>query len=257
VSLTGDQIRFLRPLKGAPSLILMTLVLVGHSLQQHELERATGYTDKPISKGLALLESLGLVQNNGRQYGWSLASGARQLSLFPDSVLALLEDQGMVTVDGVEVGKFPTCDTNEVGKIPTSNAPTPHGRARGFSSSLSSSSLYKPTLTGDIEEERKTPQSRNNSDFDDEVVDNSVDKWLFEAGIGRNSPKWREIVAKNYSPDYVKAHVLQFLSQDDARVTVGTLIVRLLDGDVMPKMRCEDCYGVLVDSYCQVCRLGS
>lgn len=79
--LTSEQTSLLRSLKGAPASILLALSLCGHALMNNDLERATGYSDKPIASGLALLELYQLVQDNG-PHGWSLtAAAAQQLPL--------------------------------------------------------------------------------------------------------------------------------------------------------------------------------
>ncbi|MGB3717907.1 MAG: hypothetical protein WA996_26115, partial [Candidatus Promineifilaceae bacterium] len=67
-----EQAVFLRALKGAPASIVLALALTGSSLSNRDLELATGYSDKSISRGLALLELKGIAQNNGRSNGWSV-----------------------------------------------------------------------------------------------------------------------------------------------------------------------------------------
>lgn len=78
-----SPVQMLRLLRGAPLSVLYGLWLaktLGIGLVGNEwMERSTGYSDKPISQALALLEEYGLA-SHGR-YGWTLTSGADQLPL--------------------------------------------------------------------------------------------------------------------------------------------------------------------------------
>jgi len=206
--MTSDQIGLLRSLKGAPASIVLALVFCGHALKNRELEQMTGYSDKPISKGLALLELHRLVQYNGYAYGWSLTAAARQLPLFPDSLLGDGQSRNIS-----EVGEFPT------------------------SSSSSSSSLL--TLNGHREEEEDAAESRRISDFSPRPVDNSVDKLrrtLIQAGVGKRSRKLRELLDAGLAIEYVQGHIAarQAALDQGKHYPVGWLIQKLLDGDPVP-----------------------
>lgn len=74
-----QQIDLIRNLKGAPAGILLILALSGRSLTARELEEATGYSDKPITKAVNWLAPRGYIQNNGRARGWSLGPAGRTL----------------------------------------------------------------------------------------------------------------------------------------------------------------------------------
>jgi biotin operon repressor len=76
---TENPIRLVRELKGAPLSILMALTVVNQPVTQEWLERATGYTDKPISQALAYLEEIGLAVKS--RAGWLLSDGSQQLPL--------------------------------------------------------------------------------------------------------------------------------------------------------------------------------
>src|SRR4030042_2669794 len=65
-----NPIRMVRELKGAPLSILMVLSLVHQRVTQEYLERATGYTDKPVSQALAYMQEIGLADHNNT--GWQL-----------------------------------------------------------------------------------------------------------------------------------------------------------------------------------------
>lgn len=93
-----DIARFVRDIKGAAASILWILLLSGNSLTKEQLENATGYSDKPIAKGLQRLTEYGLVQDNGRYHGWSITS-TKQLPL---PLQALWQGHDGVLLDGTE-----------------------------------------------------------------------------------------------------------------------------------------------------------
>jgi len=74
-----NPIRLARELKGAPLSILFVLSMVKTRVSQAWLERATGYTDKPVSQALAYMEEISLVDCTSA--GWQLTGEARQLPL--------------------------------------------------------------------------------------------------------------------------------------------------------------------------------
>src|SRR5512139_3800537 len=74
-----NPIRLVRELKGAPISIILVLGFAGQGVTQEWIERATGYTDKPVSQALAYLEEIGLVDHT--RAGWMLTGEARQLPL--------------------------------------------------------------------------------------------------------------------------------------------------------------------------------
>lgn len=77
-----EQIQFIRSIRNAPATILMLLMIHGGSMTNRDIQHASGYSDRTVTKSLALLDEFGLTQYNGRSAGWSLAAG--QISLpFP------------------------------------------------------------------------------------------------------------------------------------------------------------------------------
>ena len=71
-------VNHIRSLKGAPITVLCVMLLAGQPVTQEYCERHSGYTDKPVSQALHLLEELGYVSHNGR-YAWQIISEATQL----------------------------------------------------------------------------------------------------------------------------------------------------------------------------------
>jgi hypothetical protein len=91
-----NPIRMVRELKGAPLSIVMVLSLVHQRVTQEYLERATGYTDKPVSQALAYLQEVGLADHI--QAGWQLIKeNAKQLPLTMQ-----IDSANMQTLQGKE-----------------------------------------------------------------------------------------------------------------------------------------------------------
>jgi hypothetical protein len=74
-----NPLRLVRELKGAPLSILFALSIVQQRVTQSWIERTTGYTDKTISKALAYLEEVGMVDQTSA--GWMLTGEVKQLPL--------------------------------------------------------------------------------------------------------------------------------------------------------------------------------
>lgn len=208
--LDREQVSFLRGLKGAPASIVLALALSGCSLSKAELEIATGYSDKPVARGLALLELHGLAQDNGRTAGWSLRDSV-QLPLFPTALLGSGRDGSR------KVSDF---------------------------GALSSSSRDLGDREMSEEEEGDELRSENLR----------VRELLVGVGVGRRSPKLLQLLKLGLSAEYVEAWVLYFRwwrreaergagqgVDGRTRLTVGTLIRILEDGDAAPAPRCVDC----------------
>jgi hypothetical protein len=73
-------VNHIRPLKSAPLSVLCVLLLAGQPVTQEFCERHSGYTDKPVSQALHLLEELGYISHNER-YAWQITPGAAQLPI--------------------------------------------------------------------------------------------------------------------------------------------------------------------------------
>lgn len=194
------DIVFFRGLKGAPASILLLLILAAKPINRYTIEAATGYSDKPITTAIALLERSRMIVNSGN--GYELAEELRR-------------------------------------KVSPS----------------SSSSIEQISLFEGQEEEEETERRKNSE----------AKTWLIRAGIGRNSPKLREITAADPEPDYIRRWVLYFewwtreaerypgaTIDGRSRFSVGTLITILLDGDPAPIDRCEQCLEEDRNCYCSI-----
>lgn len=233
---TSQQVSFLKSLKGAPASILIALALTGVSLTNQDLQMVTGYSDKPVTKGLALLELHGLAQNNGIHYGWSLPQGV-QLPLFPSALLGR-ESRSASLGSGPKALHNPV-DKSEARPAEVRNISerseyfrTSQSHARDLSSSSSRSSNSKKKE----EEERRVPKGRKISDL--RAAQPDVYALLLEAGVGKRSRKMREILALELPVEHVRAFVLD---QAALGYPTGHLIQKLLDGDPVPPKRCIDC----------------
>lgn len=247
------QVAFIHSLKGAPASILIALALTGVSMTNQDLQLITGYTDKPITDGLAMLEIHGLAQHNGRQYGWSLPHGL-QLPLFPSALLGRESRSASLgsgseavdnPVDNLDDG--PTLDRKNSDlsseKFRSSGGPT-YTRARAPGSSSSSSDPLSRT-EGEEEEGRRV---RKFSDLRDAADNPAIYRLLAEAGVGRRSKAMRRILALELDVDDVRAFVLD---RQALGYPVGHLIRKLLDGDPLPPARCPHCKRPL-PCYCSV-----
>ena len=67
----------LRMLKGAPLSVLHALCQAEEGLTAVELERNTGWSDKPVRRALDLLAVLGLARHHGRVKGWTITKKGR------------------------------------------------------------------------------------------------------------------------------------------------------------------------------------
>jgi hypothetical protein len=75
-----------RSLKGAPAICLIAMQLLNRRTGREELTMLTGYSEKPITKALRLLEVYRLTYNDRRYQGWQLTDLGRQLPLFIKSL---------------------------------------------------------------------------------------------------------------------------------------------------------------------------
>lgn len=202
-----EQVRFIRSLKGAAASILWVLMLSGRTCTSKELELATNYSDKPVSDGLALLETEGIVQYNGKFNGWSLGPGFYQLPL-PFRQLV----NGVALLDA---------GANDGGVIGLED--------RNISDLLSSSSssYTDQNLKIKQEEEEEGRDSRNYSE---------VLGMLVAAGVAPRSSALLNLMKLNLDPVYVKAHIehRRTVLEQGNPYPPGWLINKLRCGDPAP-----------------------
>jgi hypothetical protein len=257
-----DNRQFLsRALKGAPATILIALALSGGALTNIQLQDWTTYTDKPLTRALAMLERNGLVVYRGQQYGWSLSDGMKQLSMNGWQL-----ESGEPATLGVLAAGYGTPDTPQLqvrnnSELPNQmNAPPPKlstGVNNFYSTNnqnevrnnselplLSSSKKEKPVRVG-FEEERNQTAVRKNSDrakprqqIQAILRDNPPQiAWhtaLSARGVGGYSKKMLEILEAPLPHDFVMGWCAEAERVD---MPASHLIRKILDGDKLPTKR--------------------
>lgn len=227
MSPAATQVSFLRAMKGAPASILMALLLTGRAHTQRELQLTTGYSDKPVSEGLALLELAGVVRHEER--GWVLAVRPEELAPLMANTREPLSTTRNISDPRSTTTTEPLSNIDDkpvvVSTYPDPNETAPHSEPVENSP--------------DSVDNQHSPRSADNQE--------EVRAWLERAGVGSRSPKMRRLLAAGLSARYVQAHVLEreyrlrwhLVKPGDFRV--GLLIRRLEDGDPAPPMRCPVC----------------
>lgn len=79
----SDPIKLLRQLKGAPLAVLMAMLIVRSRCSADWLVTVTGYTDKPITQALKLLNAYGWIAKVSG--GWQVSKGVQLPLMFPES----------------------------------------------------------------------------------------------------------------------------------------------------------------------------
>lgn len=80
-----------RAWKGCPLSVYVVLLLSGQALAQSFIERHTGYTDKPVSQALALLEESGMVRRSAG--GWRLVTDGSTQGVLPAAPAEIVSGQ--------------------------------------------------------------------------------------------------------------------------------------------------------------------
>lgn len=209
-----EQIGFLRGLDGMAAHILLAMLVAGRRLTMDDLELTTRCERRAIKKGLALLEALGLVEVDAD--GWALPAAGRERLVGP---------------------------TGGGG-----------GGARAARVSSSSSSVsYIPDPVDEKKKKKNGPQGANGANgatnangatsANGATGGSEVAGLLLRAGIGRGSPKMRQLLGAGFDADYVREHVTAreaALARGD-EYPVGWLINKLECGDPVEVCRCGRC----------------
>jgi hypothetical protein len=222
----ANQVALIRSLKGAPSSILLTLLITGRSLTNKQLCTYTGYTDKTITAALEVLEMHQFTQFNGRTHGWSLAAGQLKLNL-PEQL-----STGYPQIDR----KFSDLDA------------------------------LTTTTTIQIKDQESPLHTREKNVVVEEEKRSEILRSLLEpAGVGPNSTAMKNIITAGVEEKTAAAWVRywKWWQQERERqptgaidgrrsFTAGLLIRVLLDGDAAPAERCGDCLELPADCYCRL-----
>lgn len=215
-----NPIRMVRELKGAPLSILMVLSIVQQRVTQEYLERATGYTDKPVSQALAYMQEIGLA--NHTNAGWQLIkANVMQLPL------PLMMD------DGEEIkppppepvgGRLSSQRSQSESSEGESNQNENLALSRNISDSLITTTLNNNYLLDSAVVISNNAENRKNSDFEANLEE------FKQQGIARN--KRTEALARmsHVNPKYIRAH-LKVLGKKDSK---GLAIMRMEQGEAPP-----------------------
>jgi hypothetical protein len=195
-----NPIRMVRELKGAPLSILMVLNLVHQRVTQEYLERATGYTDKPVSQALAYMQEIGLADHTNA--GWQLIKANMMQLPLP---LELEEESKSEDI---------------VDEIPEIESPS-----RNISDSLITTTLNNNDLIDSVVVSNNNTESRNNSDFETNLEE------FKQQGIAKNKRTEALARMKHVNPVYIRAH-LKGLKKTDSK---GLAIMRMEQGEEAPE----------------------
>lgn len=206
-----NPIRMVRELKGAPLSILMVLTMVHQRVLQGYLERATGYTDKPISKALAYMREVGLVDETCS--GWQLIKEkVMQLPLILE-----LEEDNSSSNKGI--------DPSNKGFQPLVIQPDDVQLSRNNSDSLITTTLSNNELNSSVVVISNNETIRKNSEFEANLEE------FKQCGISRNKRTESLASMRHVTPPYIRAH-LKALNKNDSK---GLAIMRMEQAENPPK----------------------
>jgi len=225
------------PLSGTASQILCVFFLsvVGQSFTQKGLANMLGKSLNTISTAVQQLEAQGWLQFNGRQNGWSL------LPKYHQTPLPLIQKNlDQLRLDPKIYGSTPLL------VVSSSN------RSNKNDLLLTTTKTADPKIFGSAQSagSENTAPDGQNKPVDPENT--AVADWLIHGGIAAGSPKWSSIMSHGLAVDYVKAHVLEHLHEQQTwerdkngrEPGTGTLIYRLEHNWPAPPLRCPDCLRV-------------
>jgi hypothetical protein len=216
---SDNPIRMVRELKGAPLSILMVLSLVHQRVTQEYLERATGYTDKPVSQALAYMQEIGLADHTN--VGWQLVEEmVKQLPLplsLDEEIPTDHQNDENVNRSRIEEQRADPTDKKNAG--------------RNISDSLTTTTLSnKDLIDSVVVDSSNNARNRNNSDFEGNLEE------FKRLGVGKNKRTEALARMKHINPEYIRAH-LKGLKKKDSK---GLAIMRMEQGEDAPERSIDD-----------------
>lgn len=248
-----NPIRLVRELKGAPISIILGLSFSTVRVTQEWIERATGYTDKPVSQALAYLQEIGLVDHT--RAGWQLTGDGKQLPLG----LALEQSrQGLALEESTtetQIEEDPVSPKS--GEIQSQSPAKNAGQSAGLTRNISDS-LIIITNTDSLNSEggsnnnNNGPPSRNFSDSDT-ISPELFEQNLAALGAARVTGRKRQELARldHVTPGYVRAWEAQLRHELGRRYKPGILICTVEGGAPAPEVRSN---GHVMTCACEECR---
>lgn len=243
---TDNPIRMVRELKGAPLSIVMVLSLVTQRVSQEYLERATGYTDKPVSQALAYLREVGLADHTSS--GWMLIRGrAQQLPMVMEMEENIEPQRSQSDVDEGEEDITSLTENNDGNEIASSDDrchPPRNDESRNNSDSLLT--YLNNNNINNINQVSKESNTKNRKNSDpDPVVEENLETFR-ELGIKINRRTLNLARMKHVTKEYILGTVRN-LKQGEL---LGLAIIRMEQGDELtPKKKhksgcdCQECRG--------------
>lgn len=226
------------------------MLLADRPLTVEELALLSGYSAKTVQKGLQILQAMALIRP-GDPHTWT-----------PARSFAGLHTLFRPAQPGGETSA-PPADT---GREPATEKEFSHP-SRTYTHTTTTTPPSEEEVVASKYRQRRRKKSAKNRQLVDNLGDKPVENeataevraWLERAGIGRNSPKMRTLLARRLDPYVVRAFVLDRehqLREGRSRgintalaYRPGLLIKKLEDGD--PPMRCETCLSLL-PCYCAI-----
>lgn len=271
-----EALQKLAALKGPALSIMVALLIAQRPLRADELETFTGYSNQAITSGLRTLSHFQAIVNLGKGTGYQLASLWRQMMLpiqldnhenhdFGKSYPQVINNQNHENHDFVKNTLHSNHENHDLNPPigggglnhldPDRENPPPPWRQQDHENHDLPARPAQPY--GEI-----TPSSRTAAEItarsgSSEIT--AVAYWLDVAGVKPDSHNWSKIIALGHKPDYVKAHVLEFLASQSSLTAdefgTGALIYRLCRNWRAPVMRCQKCLHVERDCQCEEARL--
>ena len=239
----ADLARLARSLKGAPTGVFLALVLHPGHHTTTSLQLATGYSPKAIRQALGVLELEQLVRYSRPRRAWQLVPGTRLLDFLRRGLGALAAGEEN-TPAAEEKGQEPDTAVSNDSPATAVAPPAPEAeKTPPAEDSAPPDTAYTTTAPDPPDPEDQSASSKQAQD----AHRRELRAWLMRGGIGRNSPKMRQLLAAGLNLDTVKAHVLERTACEQGLVKecdgygIGLLIRRLEDGDPPPPLRCADC----------------
>lgn len=234
-------------LKGAPGSLFLALVLYGEPSTTQQLQMASRYSTKTAREGLAKLEFLGLVDYDRSRHVWRLVPESRLLK----HLRIVLCDPGRTGMEGIALPASSAFDSYATSGeyMPTRVKNRDLGAEFPVQAYATATTKEDPDPDQGISVVNSTERARAKKSPSPSLSaeQQEVAHWLIRGGIGRNSPKMKQLLSMELDPEHVKAHVLEKLAwqegleEEERPFKTGLLIRKLEDGDEAPALRCETC----------------
>lgn len=215
-------VRMIRELRGTPLSVVLALQCAHQRVSQAWLERATGYTDKPVSQALAYLAEIGMVDHT--LAGWGLAGG-RQMVLGEVEQIEEGEDYTLEDTEITEKSPIHRISGYEDDSLDQDRGELEAEIIEGGRNL--SDSLITATAAESIDSVNQPAAAVIKGE---KVGKNPLWAVFRECGIGLNARTTRLAAMSHVTEAYVRGHI-EALREDEG---VGLAIFRMEQGDTVP-----------------------